>query len=167
MANRSGSTRPTCAGASATWPRTPTSASSSSRLAGVCDRRRRRCHFGPPRRAWGGRPSLQRPCGWMAGRRAVARRGRWFNRRANRANVRSEGEEGVMVFGLSLSAYTMVHVIISLAAIGAGLVVVAGMVKGERLDGWTALFLWTSVLTSVTGFGFPFDHFLPSHDVGL
>ena len=72
-----------------------------------------------------------------------------------------------MVFGLSLSAYTTLHVIISLVAIFAGLVVVAGMLKGSRLDGWTSLFLWTTVLTSVTGFGFPFERFLPSHYTGF
>ena len=72
-----------------------------------------------------------------------------------------------MIFGLSFSAYTTLHVIISLVAIFAGLVVVAGMLKGRRLDAWTSLFLWTTVLTSVTGFGFPFERFLPSHYTGF
>jgi hypothetical protein len=72
-----------------------------------------------------------------------------------------------MIFGLSFSAYTTLHVIISLVAIFAGLVVVAGMLKDRRLDGWTSLFLWTTVLTSVTGFGFPFERFLPSHHTGF
>ena len=40
------------------------------------------------------------------------------------------------------------------------------MLTGKRLDGWTALFLASTVATSVTGFGFPFDHLLPSHIVG-
>src|SRR6266851_2351136 len=34
-------------------------------------------------------------------------------------------------------------------------------------SGWNGLFLATTVLTSVSGFGFPFDHLLPSHVVGL
>ena len=72
-----------------------------------------------------------------------------------------------MIFGLSFSAYTTLHVIISLVAIFAGLVVVAGMLKDRRLNGWTSLFLWTTVLTSVTGFGFPFERFLPSHYTGF
>jgi hypothetical protein len=38
---------------------------------------------------------------------------------------------------------------------------------GKRLGGWTGVFLATTVATSVTGFGFPFDHFLPSHGVGI
>jgi len=38
---------------------------------------------------------------------------------------------------------------------------------GQRLDGWTGLFLTTTVLTSVTGFGFPFTGLLASHQVGI
>jgi hypothetical protein len=71
-----------------------------------------------------------------------------------------------MVFGVSLSAYTIIHVIISLIAIAAGFIAVFGMLTGNRMAGWTAIFLWMTVLTSVTGFGFPFDHVLPSHAVG-
>ena len=51
--------------------------------------------------------------------------------------------------------------------IGSGLVVVFGLIKGKRLDGWTGLFLLTTVATSLTGFGFPFDHLPPSHKVGI
>ena len=71
-----------------------------------------------------------------------------------------------MVFGMSLETYTLVHVIISLIGIGSGLIVVFGMLGGKQLNGLTALFLITTVLTSVTGFGFPFTHLLPSHIVG-
>jgi hypothetical protein len=42
-----------------------------------------------------------------------------------------------------------------------------GFLTGKRLDGLTALFLTTTVLTSVSGFGFPFDHLLPSHKVAI
>jgi hypothetical protein len=62
--------------------------------------------------------------------------------------------------------FTLVHVVISLIGIGSGLVVLLGMLTGERMDRWTALFLASTVATSVTGFGFPFDHLLPSHIVG-
>jgi hypothetical protein len=41
------------------------------------------------------------------------------------------------------------------------------MLNARRLGGWTALFLATTVLTSVTGFLFPTDHLLPSHIVGI
>jgi hypothetical protein len=67
-----------------------------------------------------------------------------------------------------MATYTLIHVLISLVGIASGLVVVAfGLVTGRRLDGWTALFLTTTLLTSLTGFGFPFTHVLPSHVVGV
>ena len=72
-----------------------------------------------------------------------------------------------MIWGLSTSTFTLVHVVLSLAGIFAGLVVMFGLVAGKRFDGWTVLFLATTVATSVTGFGFPFDHLLPSHKVGI
>ncbi len=71
-----------------------------------------------------------------------------------------------MVFGMSLATFTLIHVIISLVGIGSGLIVLFGMFSGKRLDGMTALFLVTTVLTSVTGYGFPVEHLLPSHIVG-
>jgi hypothetical protein len=40
------------------------------------------------------------------------------------------------------------------------------MLQNRRFDGWTAAFLWTTVLTSVTGFGFLADHISPAHIVG-
>ena len=71
-----------------------------------------------------------------------------------------------MMLGMSLSTFTTVHVIISLVGIGSGLIVIFGMLSAKRLNGWTALFLLTTVLTSVTGFGFPFTHVTPGHKVG-
>jgi hypothetical protein len=72
-----------------------------------------------------------------------------------------------MILGMTTSTFTLVHVLLSLVGIGSGLVVIFGILSGKRLDGWTALFLATTVATSVTGFGFPFDHLLPSHKVGI
>jgi hypothetical protein len=72
-----------------------------------------------------------------------------------------------MIFGVTTATFTLVHVVISLVGIGSGLVVSYGLLSGKRLNGWTALFLATTVATSVTGFGFPFDHLLPSHKVGI
>jgi hypothetical protein len=66
-----------------------------------------------------------------------------------------------------LRAFTIVHVVISLIGIGSGFVVVFGLLTAKRLDGWTTVFLASTLATSLTGFGFPFDHFLPSHAVGL
>jgi hypothetical protein len=72
-----------------------------------------------------------------------------------------------MMLGMSLETFTVVHVLISLIGILSGFVVLFGLLGGKRLDGWTALFLTTTVLTSVSGFGFPFEHLLPSHKVGI
>ena len=69
-----------------------------------------------------------------------------------------------MIFELPM--FTLIHVVISVLGIIAGLVVVGGLLAGERLDRWTALFLATTVLTSVSGFGFPFTKVLPAHAVG-
>ena len=69
-----------------------------------------------------------------------------------------------MIFGMT--TFTFVHVAISLVGILSGLVVVFGLLAAKRLDGWTALFLVTAVLTSVTGFFFPFEGFKPSYVVG-
>jgi hypothetical protein len=72
-----------------------------------------------------------------------------------------------MMLGMSLSTFTLVHVVLSLLGIASGLIVVYGLLFGKRLDGWTAFFLVTTVLTSATGFLFPVKHLLPSHIIGL
>jgi hypothetical protein len=61
-----------------------------------------------------------------------------------------------MIFGMTTATYTLIHVLISLVGIGSGVVVMYGLLGGKRLDRWTALFLATTVLTSITEFGFPF-----------
>lgn len=71
-----------------------------------------------------------------------------------------------MILGMSTSTFTLLHVVLSLAGIGSGLIVVYGLLTGKRLDGWTAIFLTTTVLTSATGYLFPVEHLLPSHIVG-
>jgi hypothetical protein len=72
-----------------------------------------------------------------------------------------------MTLGLSLETFTIVHVLISLIGIASGLVVVFGLVGGRRLDGLTAVFLTTTVLTSVTGFMFPFEKVTPGIKLGI
>ena len=66
-----------------------------------------------------------------------------------------------------MTPFTFAHVILSLVGIGSGFAVACGLLTAKRLDGWTALFLATNVATSVTGFFFPFERFLPSHAVGI
>ena len=63
--------------------------------------------------------------------------------------------------------YTLLHVAISLAGIGSGFVVLLSMLRSHASSGWTNLFLATTVLTSVTGFGFPFDHITPGIVIGV
>jgi hypothetical protein len=70
-----------------------------------------------------------------------------------------------MSFGLAI--LTFVHVVLSLVGIGSGFVVVYELLAAKRRDVWTAIFLSTTVLTSITGFFFPFEHFMPSHRVGI
>jgi hypothetical protein len=60
-----------------------------------------------------------------------------------------------MLLGMSLATFTQFHVIISLIGILSGIVVVLGMLSAKRMPGLTALFLITTVATSVTGFMFP------------
>jgi hypothetical protein len=66
-----------------------------------------------------------------------------------------------------MTTFTLIYVVISLVGILSGFVVLFGLLVAKRLDGWTALFLATTVATSVTGFFFPFHHFTPAHAVGI
>jgi hypothetical protein len=66
-----------------------------------------------------------------------------------------------------LHIYTVVHTLISLIAIFTGLIVLFGMIGSKRLDGWTKWFLITAVLTTVTGFFFPFHGFTPAILLGI
>ena len=70
-----------------------------------------------------------------------------------------------MIFGMTI--FTFMHVVLSLVGILSGFVVVGGFLTAKRRNSWTALFLLSTVLTSVTGFLFPFHKFLPSHAIGI
>src|SRR5258708_8317730 len=72
-----------------------------------------------------------------------------------------------MILGMSVGAFTTLHVIISLIAILAGLVVLFAMIGNRRLNGVTALFLFMTILTSVTGFFFHSKAIGPPHIVGV
>jgi hypothetical protein len=71
-----------------------------------------------------------------------------------------------MILGMSLAIFTTVHVVISLIAIVAGLVVMGGMLGSNRQLGLTAIFLLFTVLTSATGFLFPFNGVTPGDIIG-
>jgi hypothetical protein len=73
-----------------------------------------------------------------------------------------------MIFGfISLSLYTTIHVIISLVAIFTGFIAVFEMISSKRLGLWNAIFIWTTIATSVTGFGFPLTGITPGIIVGV
>jgi hypothetical protein len=72
-----------------------------------------------------------------------------------------------MILGMSLSTFTLLHVIISLIAIVVGFIAAFGMLQSRPMPGWTAVFLVTTVLTSVTGFLFPFSGMTPGIIVGI
>ena len=72
-----------------------------------------------------------------------------------------------MIFGMSIYTFTLVHTVISLIGIATGLYVLYRLLMGHGLDVWNTIFLVTTVLTSVTGFMFPFTQLLPSHVVGI
>jgi hypothetical protein len=73
----------------------------------------------------------------------------------------------VLIPTSAIPTFTIVHVAISLAAIAAGFVVLFGMISDKRLDRWTAVFLATTVATSVTGFGFPIKGMTPGIAFGV
>jgi hypothetical protein len=68
---------------------------------------------------------------------------------------------------LGMTTFTFVHVVISLVGIFSGLMVAFGMIASRRLDRLTALFLVTTVATSITGFMFPYHGFTPAIGVGI
>src|SRR2546428_10966692 len=99
-----------------------------------------------PRR--GGTASARRPCASGRGARTL-----------------SAERTPSMIFGMTTD--TFVHVVVSLVGIVSGLVVLVGLLTAKRLGTWTAGFLATTAATSVTGLGFPFFRFLPSHAVRI
>jgi len=72
-----------------------------------------------------------------------------------------------MIFGMSISTFTQLHVAISLVGILTGFLVLAGLLRSQVAGGVTAVFLITTILTSATGFLFPVKEILPSHIVGI
>src|ERR1700723_2141446 len=71
-----------------------------------------------------------------------------------------------MTWGIPAHLLLQIHVALSLIALVAGLVVLYGLLKGQARGGWTALFLATKILTSVTGFPLPPFGFDPPRAVG-
>jgi hypothetical protein len=72
----------------------------------------------------------------------------------------------VMILGMSVQAFTLLHVVISLVAIASGLIAILAL-AGNKLSGLTALFLITTALTSITGFLFPIHGVTPGIVLGV
>jgi hypothetical protein len=72
-----------------------------------------------------------------------------------------------MMLGMTLSAFTLLHVVISLIAIATGLIMMFAMLNSRRVPALTAIFLLFTILTSVTGLMFPFEKLLPSHILSI
>jgi hypothetical protein len=72
-----------------------------------------------------------------------------------------------MILGMSITTFTVVHVVISLIAIAAGAIACARMLEGRPLATWSSVFLLFTVLTTVTGFLFPITVFTPAISVGI
>src|SRR5580704_11243087 len=72
----------------------------------------------------------------------------------------------IMILGMSTQVYTLLHVIISLAAIAAGLIAILAL-TANKLSSLTGFFLITTALTSITGFFFPFHGVTPGIILGI
>ncbi len=66
-----------------------------------------------------------------------------------------------------MDTFTLVHVALSLVGILSGLIVLWGLLRANRMDGWTLVFLITTIATSVTGFFFPFHGITPAIILGI
>src|SRR5713101_4067774 len=92
---------------------------------------------------------------------------RWQFSIRSRSIAPDQKGERIMILGMSLSTFVTVHVIISLIGIVAGIIVMFGLLGSNRMPGLTAIFLLFTILTSATGFLFPFEKLLPSHMIGI
>jgi hypothetical protein len=72
-----------------------------------------------------------------------------------------------MIWGLSTHTFTLVHVIISLLAIGYGFAVLVGMTQSRHYSKVAAVFLAMTALTSITGFAFPNEQITPAIALGI
>lgn len=72
-----------------------------------------------------------------------------------------------MILGLTIPQFTALHVAISLVGIGAGLVALPAFARGHTRPRTTGIFLWATLLTSLSGFLFPIVAFTPALGVGI
>jgi hypothetical protein len=67
---------------------------------------------------------------------------------------------------LGMTPLTFIHVLLSLIGIATGFLVIFQMIGAKALGGLNAIFLWTTILTSATGFLFPFNGVTPGIVIG-
>jgi hypothetical protein len=85
--------------------------------------------------------------------------------RAERRRFSAARQRGTGMSGLA--AYTIFHVLLSLIGIAAGFIVIFGLIAGRWLGLLMSIFLWTTILTSITGFFFPFEGITPGIILGI
>ena len=67
----------------------------------------------------------------------------------------------------NITTFTLLHVALSVVGLVGGLVVVGGLMAGRHFSGWAGTFLVTTLLTNLSGFGFPFVKLQPSHVLAI
>ena len=72
-----------------------------------------------------------------------------------------------MILGLTIPQFSALHVAISFVGIGAGLIALPAFARGRILPHTNGVFLWTTLLTSLTGFLFPIVAFTPALGTGI
>ncbi|WP_282947059.1 MULTISPECIES: hypothetical protein [unclassified Sphingopyxis] len=72
-----------------------------------------------------------------------------------------------MILGLTIPQFTTLHVLISFVGIIAGLIALPAFARGRILPRTNVIFLWFTLLTSLTGFLFPIVAFTPALGVGI
>jgi len=72
-----------------------------------------------------------------------------------------------MIIGLTIPQFTTLHVLISFVGIIAGLIALPAFARGHILPRTNVIFLWFTLLTSLTGFLFPIVAFTPALGTGI
>ncbi len=72
-----------------------------------------------------------------------------------------------MILFFATSTFTILHVVISLIGIGAGIPVMAAMIGNRPLGAANTIFLVATIATTLTGFLFPIHGFDPAIGVGI
>ncbi len=68
---------------------------------------------------------------------------------------------------VDLEVYTLLHVVVSVLGILSGLIVVGGLIAGARFPRLITVFLVSTLVSTLSGFGFPFTKVTPAHVVGV